>query len=278
MPFPDSMYQEQRAASGTTVTFALAVDPRIAPAAGFEWLVTPLVVTAGLVRLPACASARLVRVLPATIVPLGEGCATHSAISLSARFQAPAAPGDYRVNFLVKGIDDADLRIELDGGRLFVTPSTSLQRRGSLIPLVTSLGPYPGRTALLPTRYFTNQLHITDTYGLGRAVFVEIFDQNGVAISGNVMYSTDLNTLDIYFSQPVSGSYLLYSDRSAIQPTHYFANQVHIHDDYGLGRQVAVEIFDSSGLQVEADVEFSADLNSLDIFFSQPLTGSYQLY
>lgn len=275
------MYQEQRAARGTTVTFTLEPDPKLAPTTGFDWLVSPLQISAGLLGLTPCLSSG-VRAVAASLVPIGLpiglGCGTGTGVRLSARFIAPAITGSYQVSFLIKSLDDPDLYLEIDAGRLFVTPGLALVRRGTLGPPTSGNGLFINRVPLLPVRYFASQHHIQDNYGLGRMVAVEIFNSDGIAIMADVEFSADLNTLDIFFSQPVSGTYLLYSDRVPIQAPRYFANQLHLHDDYGLGRQVGVEIFNVNGLQVEADVQFSADLNSLDIFFSQPFTGSYQLY
>lgn len=55
---------------------------------------------------------------------------------------------------------------------------------------------------------FTNQQNVRIRHNLGRHVVVDIYDEDGDAIEGTVN-TIDLNTIEVVFSQPLSGTVVL---------------------------------------------------------------------
>lgn len=133
------MTHEQQAPAGTTVSFTFVPPVQLAADAGFDWLVTPLQLTAAVVPLNA-ACTELLRGLPVSVSPLTslDACSPgEETVQLTVRFRAPFTVGAYRIVFLVDNVDAPVLHLELDAGQLFVTPKVA---RGSRAPSGVSGG------------------------------------------------------------------------------------------------------------------------------------------
>lgn len=125
------MKEQLQVVAGTTVYVKLTPPVGLSEGAGFDWLVTELRLTATLLPLQGgCTSRR--NGIP-VLIASGEGeCDTATAtVELSCRFEAPAQAGAYRLVFLIQGVADPALRLELDAANLFVRASSS---RGSRAP------------------------------------------------------------------------------------------------------------------------------------------------
>lgn len=115
----------------------------------------------------------------------------------------------------------------------------------------------------------------TIPHNLGRYAIIQTMDIFGNRIEGTAVWTSDLKSTSVTFTEPMQGKAILSYMPVSQTPTVYDFTEPSdrwtlTHD---LGRYVVVQTMTSDNVRVAGDIDWSPDRDSVTMTFEQPITG-----